>query len=425
MRGNYATIPFPAGGTSAGAGTGCSTAPGSMDETAYSGRRLRIAYVADRFGPSKGGGEAYLHGLASRMAGMGHHVEVFTREADPAPAPFPVHVIRSWLPLKSLAMISFAFKAAGRARNAGFDVVHGTGKCLGVNVFNPHGGVEKAWLAQNYLSCRGTAYGLLLRMKRFLSLRHYFTLWQQKRLFGPCGAERIIAVSDMVKEDVLRWYGTAPERISVVYNGVDLERFSPRSRASLRAGERRAMGAGPDEMVLLNVGHNWRLKGLGPLIESLAVLKTLAPGRRFRLVVAGRGRQGPYARLARGLGVGEGVFFAGVRRDIEALYAAADVYVHPTFFDACSLALFEAMASGLPVVTTRRNGAAWALEGGEGEVIDDPADVPALARAVHAFFDPAAREKAGAAARSTAEKFPPGANADNILAVYMNLVSGK
>ncbi len=387
------------------------------------GRKLRIAYVIDRFGTDIGGGEAYLSALAAEMTKAGHEVKVFAREASSCEAPFPVEVIGSALPGKSLRMLSFALKAARRTREDGFDIVHGTGKCLGANVFNPHGGVEKAWLRQNYQSCPSAAYRLILRIKRALSLRHYFALWQQRRMFGPGGAARIVAVSDMVMRDIREFYGTDDARISVLYNGVDLERFNPANRARFRDEERGIMSADPGETVLLNVSHNFRLKGLGPLIESLAEIRRAAPDARFRLVVAGRGRPGPYSRLAARLGVGGAVRFAGTRKDIERLYAAADVYVHPTFFDACSLTLFEAMASGLPVVTTRHNGAAWALQGGEGEIIEDPRDVPALAGAVLRYFDAAERERAGSAARKTAERFPAKGNADGMAAIYLGLAS--
>jgi UDP-glucose:(heptosyl)LPS alpha-1,3-glucosyltransferase len=386
-------------------------------------KSYRIALVADRYAPERGGGEAYVANLARTLSALGHEVRVFARSIDGSPGDIRVHQVPVFPLGKALGMVSFAFNAAHILSGMDFDVIHGTGKCLGVNVFNPHGGVERAWLIQNYRSCSSGLYRALVRLKRALSLRHYFTLWQQRRVFGPRGAARIIAISDMVARDIQKFHGTSPERISVVYNGVDLDRFSPQRMSSLRDSAREELGIHRGETVLLNVGHNFRLKGIAPLIRAAAQAGKSLPDQPFRLLVAGKGRPKPYLKLAEKLGLGDKVFFLGVRSDIERLYASADIYVHPTFYDACSLVLFEAMASGLPVVTTRNNGAAWALDGGEGAVVDDPLDTDSLARAIVRMFNPEAREKAARSARMTAEKFPAARNAEQIVGVYEKLVS--
>jgi UDP-glucose:(heptosyl)LPS alpha-1,3-glucosyltransferase len=391
-----------------------------MPEDSTTQAPLRIAFIADRFDPSKGGGEAYVADLARNLARRGHEIHVFAPEpADESPR-VTVHSVSPGWPGKTLRMISFALRSARAAARGGFDIVHGTGKCLGASVFNPHGGVERAWLRQNYASCSGPLYRAWVRLRRTLSLRHYFVLWQQRRAFVR--AERIIAISEMIRRDIIEHHDVHPDRIAVVYNGVDLGRFAPSNRKDHRAPLRESLGATEEELLLLTVGHNYRLKGLEPMVRALALLRS-GSNRPLRLLVAGRGRPRRYRRLARRLGVEASLDFLGVRPDIEALYAAADIYVHPTFYDACSLALFEALASGLPVVTTRHNGAAWALGGEEGRVVEDPRDVESLAAAVESLFDEGAREAAGRAARRTAERFPLEENADAVVRVYRDLLA--
>jgi UDP-glucose:(heptosyl)LPS alpha-1,3-glucosyltransferase len=321
-----------------------------------------------------------------------------------------------------MAMVLFALLAARRTARGGFDIVHGTGKCLGVDVFNPHGGVERAWLVQHY-RCAPPLYRLLLRVKRALSLRHYFTLWQQARLFGPRGARLTVAISDMVLRDILAHHPAASkDRIRVLYNGVDLTAFHPRDPKTIRAEERTRLGLAGEDTVLLHVSHNFRLKGLDPLLRSLPKVAEMAGDRPFQLLVAGRGRPGPWERLARSLGVAGRIRFLGVHPSMARLYAAADICVHPTFYDPCSLTVFEAMAAGLPVVTTRQNGAAWAMAGDEGVVLTDPLDIDALARATVSLFDPEVRKKAQDRARATAERFPAAVNADKMMSLYREML---
>jgi UDP-glucose:(heptosyl)LPS alpha-1,3-glucosyltransferase len=142
-------------------------------------------------------------------------------------------------------------------------------------------------------------------------------------------------------------------------------------------------------------------------------------GRGAELWVLGRGRRGPYERRARSLGVAAAVRFLGPRPGAERYYAAADVYAHPTYYDACSLAVLEALASGLPAVTTASNGAAgYVLEGECGFVLPEADDAAGLADRILRCLAPGFREKAGAAARRRAEEFPLSRNTEEILKVY-------
>ena len=179
----------------------------------------------------------------------------------------------------------------------------------------------------------------------------------------------------MIKGDIISHYAFPEARIAVVFNSVDLTRFHPHNRLLYRAKRRSGLGVRDDALLLLFAGNNYRLKGLGALVRALSLLARRFPERDFRLLVAGRGRVRPYRRLSRRLGVEDRVIFAGPLTGMEEYYGASDIYVHPTFYDSCSLTVLEALASGLPVVTTRFNGAAQVIVSEEGgAVIDDPAD---------------------------------------------------
>ena len=149
----------------------------------------------------------------------------------------------------------------------------------------------------------------------------------------------------MVKRDIIDYYAYPADRISVVFNSVDLDRFHPRMREVYRAEKRAELGVGEDVILLLFAGNNFRLKGIETLIRALALLTAHFPDLDFRLLVAGRGRPGRYRRLMRKLGIADRVMFTGPLPSMEHYYAAADIYVHPTFYDSCSLTVLEALAS--------------------------------------------------------------------------------
>ena len=196
--------------------------------------------------------------------------------------------------------------------------------------------------------------------------------WIEDAPYRGRNLHKIIAISDMVKQDIIRWYKISENQIVVVYNGVDTERFHPRNR-QFREEIRRRHGIA-DELVILFVSNNFRMKGLGFLIKALANMKRegISSSQVFGF---GEGSPGPYIRLAKKEGVAGEVIFAGSTNEPEKYYGAADLLVHPTFYDACSLTVLEALASGLPVITTASNGAGGIItEGQEGFVISDPRD---------------------------------------------------
>jgi UDP-glucose:(heptosyl)LPS alpha-1,3-glucosyltransferase len=171
------------------------------------------------------------------------------------------------------------------------------------------------------------------------------------------------------------------------------------------------------------VAHNFRLKGVRELIEAAAALHRRTP---WRVIVVGKGDARPYERLARQLGCRDRFSFPGPAADVLPAYAAADAYVHPTWYDPCSLVVLEALACGLPVVTTAFNGAAELIEDGrDGFLLDTPRNAPALAGAMEALLDVGQRAAMGRAARATAEQFSLSRNLRQMVAVLERACARK
>jgi UDP-glucose:(heptosyl)LPS alpha-1,3-glucosyltransferase len=388
-----------------------------------SSRKLKIAIVLDWFLPSKGG-ESYLVWLADELSRRGHEVHVFAIEGEKDPAAsYQVHLIPVLRWPRSLRMLSFLLNSGRLVRRDAFDIVHGVGLTLAMNVFNPHGGVEQAYLKQEFRSISNRFYYFWRRVRLYLSLRHHLTLWIQRRQYLSPRVKRIIAISGMIKRNIAEQYGPVVKKVAVVFNSVDLDRFHPRNRDLHRAEKRSALDIPSDAVVLFFVGNNYRLKGLEPLMAAVGLLRRKFTNRPIRLLVAGRGRVARYRRKAVRLGVADLVLFLGSVKNIEQYYAASDIYVHPTFYDSCSLTVLEALASGLPVVTTRFNGAADAIVSEDGgRVVEDPADVNDLAESIAYYFDEGIRTKARIVTRQWMEQVPPGYNMEQTLRVYDEVV---
>jgi UDP-glucose:(heptosyl)LPS alpha-1,3-glucosyltransferase len=337
------------------------------------------------------------------MAAEGYEVDVYTEHWEEEESGIHFHQVKAIPFPKSLRLLSFAFRATKAIVKGDYDVTLGVGNTLKADVFQPHGGVHWAWF---WRSLRAYSHPVLWTMKflgRVLSPKQRVKGWIEDASYKDKNFSKIVAISDMVKRDAIRWHKIPEDRIEVIYNGVDIERFHPRNRQYRE--EIRKRHDIRDEIVILFVSNNFRMKGLDYLFKALAHIKKEG-SPPFKGLILGRDRKGPYLRLAKKLGISEEIVFAGSTNEPEKYYGAADLLVHPTFYDACSLAVLEALASGLPVITTTSNGASGVINLGEvGFVISDPRDDKILAQQITFFSDPEVREKALIAARSLAEHY--------------------
>jgi UDP-glucose:(heptosyl)LPS alpha-1,3-glucosyltransferase len=204
----------------------------------------------------------------------------------------------------------------------------------------------------------------------------------------------------MVRGHFEQFYGIGPESVRVVHSAIDPLRFAAEDRPKRRQAERDRWGVAPDEPIGLMVAMNYRLKGLAPLIRAASAVPR---DKRFRIAVVGHPKFASYERLARRLGVADRFLFLGFRADPKDAYFAADFLVHPTFYDPCSLVALEALACGLPVVTTRYNGASELLTVPDnGLVVTDPHDEAELGGAIGRMLDPGYRRAAAQSARQAA-----------------------
>lgn len=359
---------------------------------------MRIALVNESFDELRGGAERCAAALARALEARGHAVARIAIEPGRGRIGGTLGLVR-------------AARAARRSSDRVVSLTRAPG-----DVLVPQGGVYlAAFLAS--VAPRGRARPAAAALK-LISPKQWAFFAAERAAARAGRGTRFVALSRLVRDDMAHLWRVDPARIEVIPNGADVERFAPPAPEA-RAAARARLGVAPGEILALLVSHNLVLRGIDALLRAIARL-----GHPWRLVVVGRDRATPrWERLAARLGAR--ATFAGPAEDVRPFYAAADVLAHPTFYDPCSLVTLEALACGLPVVTTRQNGAAELFAGEEGAVLADPADAPALAAALARFADPGARARAAAAARATALRHPAAAALERLCAAVEEGGAGR
>lgn len=241
-------------------------------------------------------------------------------------------------------------------------------------------------------------------------------LYLEKSLFASETLKSVISISARGKEEIIRRFGMAPEKISVVYHGVRLPEDLEEGRWQARAQLQSRFGIGKEEPVFLFVGSGFRRKGVGVLLEAVIMLAT--KGFPFRVIVVGKGNAQPYLRRAVRGGADGRILFTGPVAGAGDFYLGADAFLFPTIYEPFGIVCLEAMAYGLPVVTTRVCGASEVLREGEsGYILEDPFDPVSLSDRMEKLLDKGRRQDMGKAARKTAESMPKERNVRETLAV--------
>lgn len=228
-----------------------------------------------------------------------------------------------------------------------------------------------------------TAARLANRLNR---KRQAYAKIERELLRGP-RCPIVLCLSDYVKGSILKHYPHIQRQLVRLFNAVDLQRFDPTAMAGARQAVRQRWKIGADRIVALLIAQHFDRKGLPRLIDAAAQLES-----PITLLVLGKDDPAPSAQRARRLGIGEQIIFAGTTESPADFYSAADFFVLPTPHDSCSLVVLEALAMGLPTISTVFNGACEIMiPGRHGFVLEVAGDVAALADAMRKILDPATR----------------------------------
>ena len=360
---------------------------------------MKVALVRQRYSPY-GGAERFVARALPAMERSGADLTLISRsEKGWGARRFlrvdPFYLGNLWLDW------SFARAARAAWRREHFDVVQSHERIPGCDVYRAGDGVHRRWL-----ELRRAPAGALERLGIALNPYHRYVCKAEKRMLEHPRLRAVICNSKMVREEILRGFRIAPEKLHVIYNGVDLEHFHPRERERLRAAARAELGCGPGDTVFAFVGSGFSRKGLDAAID--AVSKT-----PFWLAVVGRDRMKPAAHPH--------IRFLGGKEDVRPYYAAADCFLLPSRYDPFPNTVLEAMAMGLPAIVSSHCGAAEVIERGVNGWVCRPDDAPGIARLMQEAASAVRDGRMGKAARASAERYGFDAMAAQLARLYESL----
>lgn len=354
-----------------------------------------IIALAHKVFDLKGGTERVLYRTAEGLKNRGHEVHLFCgRFRIPPPQGVFEHRVPCLSWPRTARLLSFALTVPKMIARYPCDVVVSFDRMTKQDIFRSGGGPHKAFLRKI-----ARQSGFWRKLWYQVSIYHRCVLAIEKRQLGPGGCKKVITVSKQGKREMIEDYGVPEDRVTVIHNGVDHERFNPRRRLVEGVKVREKLGIPLNVPVVLFVGTGFRRKGLDRLLSLWGSPEM--DGIHF--IVVGDDARLPYYRNRWSR---KEIIFAGPQDAVEGYYAAADLFVLPSTQEAFGNAVLEALASGLPVVTVPEIGATEKIEGDlrEGMLFnrDDPEELKA--KVLH-LLDKKRWPALSSAARLVAERY--------------------
>jgi UDP-glucose:(heptosyl)LPS alpha-1,3-glucosyltransferase len=358
---------------------------------------MKIALVILHANPAKGGAERYTLDLAAALAQRGHQVTLVATTFAQVPAGIAAQTIVAGGLTRLGRYEAFLDALDAHLASVRYDIVHAMLPVRRCDLYHPHAGIAAEVLASPRWSDR-----LNLKRRRFGEIERGLL----SREDGPI----VLCLSKYVREQLLKHYAIREKRLEILFNGVDLEKFTP-ADPPVHPG-----------INALMIAQDFERKGLAQAIKALAQV----PDPRLRLTVVGRPDPARYQRLAQSLGVADRVLFPGPTPNPRQAYAAADFFILPTRHDPCSLVVLEALAMGLPVITTRQNGASEIMtDGVHGFVLNSFDDLGGLADAFRQLSDPQTRFAMVSSCLGLRQVLSHGAHIESLERIYARVLAAR
>ena len=347
---------------------------------------MKLALIRRQFSAT-GGAELYLQRLLHALAGHGHELHVFAESWSETPVGVILHPIKISA-ARATRGLRFAEAVQSELAKEKFDCVFSLDRTLQQDVYRAGDGVHRVWLERRRQFApwwKKPFVGLGAFHKNMLAL--------EAQTFNPHNTRRIIVNSEMVKREIIAHFQFPAERIHLARNGADIARLQTGQRAETRA----RFGLKDDEFLLLFAGSGWERKGLKFVLRAFAKLsarhRSHCPESKVKLLIVGKGRKPAF--------VPNNVILSEPVKDLENFYAAADLFVFPPIYEPSANVVSEALAAGLPVVTSAYNGAAEIIqENVTGSVVKEFWRPDILAEAIAKWMERLRRVQADVAAFS-------------------------
>ena len=248
----------------------------------------KIAFAMEKFSRYAGGAESYAVSLADALIKNGWEVHLFgeTWDGEPKAAHFHEIYIPKFLPAW-FKLLLFAWKHKKMTQQQHYDVVMGFGNTIYMNVYQSHGGVHQLLTARKVYSEKNPLLRIIKRIFILLSIKQWTRAWIEAAPFRLDPKPKIIAIANMIKEDMKSFFHVDGDEIKIIYNGVDTERYNSSLRKRLRGQLRTRWGVNENDVVFILVSYDLKKKGIEPLVEAAAELKR-SGNNNFKIIVAWR-----------------------------------------------------------------------------------------------------------------------------------------
>lgn len=386
---------------------------------------MRTALIIEHLDPIRGGAEYSCMEMARLLARNGVEVTVIAATVGEAVKADDCGFRIVDLGVKSRSRVrifkTLTVEAQKLTQNETFDIVHAIAPIPNADVYQPRGGLIDEAFERNMAKYSPTVARL-------------------RRLIGPNGKQRrvrreekylaartncmFLAVSDYVRRQFYEHLQLSDDRIRVIYNGVNTERFGRADEPERIRHLRGVLDIGDDRLVGLFVANNLKLKGIDPLFAALRYLRATnaAVFEDLRIIIVGTDDFWPFYKRARRWGLLDTLLFLGPAKDMSSLYYLADFLVHPTWYDPCSRVVLEAIACRLAVITSRFNGASEIVAKADcGIVVTDLTDPGGLAGAIATINDAEKRKRLADNCRAAIDQISMARHIRELIELYKEL----
>lgn len=384
---------------------------------------MKTALVSEWVDPWRGGAETSTLQFLHKLLEHGVEVHLFTRSRPAAVPGLTIRHVGGAAMTRTRRSMTFAHRVARILKHESFDLRHAITPCANVDLYQPRGGTIAESIERNLALVASDGLRMFKKLTNRINFKQRHALRLERRLLRDPNGPVIVALSDYVVRQLKRHYGLSDDRIRKVFNGIDPPTLSESERLRVRRALRSEFGIQDDELLVLMVAHNFKLKGVGRWMDALSLLQSRGV-TNIRSLVVGKGDDPRWHRRAASLGVGRHLQFVGGSNRVADFYHAADVLVHPTYYDPCSRVLLEAMIAGLPCVASPWDGSSEVVENGvNGYLLSDPNNVEELADLVLLLSDRGRRQSIGSQAARIINRVSIDRHTEQILRIYREFAS--
>lgn len=373
-------------------------------------KKHRLAIVRQKYRPD-GGAERFVSRALTALSNQDLELNVITRQwQGEKQDDWHIHICdpQKWGRISRERGFANAARTLWQAEQ--FDIVQSHERIPGCDIYRAGDGVHRRWLLQRQRILPGWR-GQMLMMDRY----HRYVMAAEKAMYQAPELKAVICNAKMVKKEIIEDFGVDANKIHVIYNSIDSSRFVPaQSVQKLALRERLGIPAGAT--VLCFVGSGFERKGLA------SAIKAIAGTDRYLLVVGQDKAEKRYRALAQSEGCGDRVRFCGMQKETLPFYQAADGLLLPTLYDPFPNVILEAMACGLPVITSQTCGGAEFIEQGKNGFVCDALDVVRLTEAVMAIPAQEYDNNMGMAARHKVKDATPERLSSQLITLYQTLL---